>query len=71
MFRLAILDRVAGGRRWSWVTSLQAVVAICGCWNLAVVVVCHGHVIFRVCLLFEGDVVPACCVKISEGRDVG
>ena len=71
MFRLAILDRVVGSRRRSWVTLLWAVVAVCGCWNLAVIVVCRGRMIFRVCLLFEGDVITACCVKISEGRDVG
>ena len=46
VFQLAILDRVVGGRRRSWVTSLWAVVAVCGCWNLAVVVVCRARVVF-------------------------
>ena len=46
VFQLAILDSVVGGRRRLWVTLLWAVVTVCGCWNLAVVIVCRAHVVF-------------------------
>ena len=50
-FWFAILGRVVGGRRWSWVTSLLAFVAVCGYWELAAVVVCRARVVFRVSVI--------------------
>ena len=50
-FWFAILGRVVGGRRWSWVTSLLAFVAVCGYWELAAVVVCRARVLFRVSVI--------------------
>ena len=46
VFWVAILDHNMGGRRQLWVTSLWAVVAVCGYWDLAVVIVCHVHMVF-------------------------
>ena len=74
VFWMALLNPVIGGRRQLWVTSLCAADTVCGYWDLAVVIVCHVCVVFRVfhvCLLFECDVAPACCVKKGEGRHIG
>ena len=54
-------------RWWSWVTSLSAFI-VCvgiGSWPRSSFVV---RAWFFVCLLFEGDVAPACCVKKGEGK---
>ena len=50
-FWFAILHRVVGGHRWSWVTSLLAFVAVCKYWELAVVVVCRARVVFCVSVI--------------------
>ena len=55
VFWVAILDRVVGGRRRLWITSLWAFVAVCGYWDLAAVAVCRGRVVF----------VSVCCSKVT------
>ena len=55
VFWVAILDRVVGGRRRLWITSLWAFVAVCVHWDLAAVAVCRGRMVF-VCV---------CCSKVT------
>ena len=51
VFWVAILDCVVGGRRWSWVTSLLAFVAVCRYWELAAAIVCRACVVFCVSVI--------------------
>ena len=48
VFWMALLNRVVGGCRQLWVMSLCAADTVYGYWHLAVVIVCHVCVVFRV-----------------------